>query len=322
MLDRLTGMAVFVAAADAGSFAAAAGPLGLSPQMVARHVAALETRLGVRMLNRTTRSQGLTETGRTYYERCRIVLAEVEAADARAGNARAEPHGRLRISAPVTFGAHSLAPVVARYMRDHPKVDVDLFLTDRFVDLINEDVEATIRIGPLADSELIARTLAPYRLVACASPAYLRERGTPVIPDDLAGHDCLGYAYRTRPIDKEWLFTRDGRTHAVRISRRLEVNDGVALLSVAVAGGGIVLAAEDVLRHAIDDGRLVRVLPGFDPPSRPMHLVYVADRRQTPKLRAFIDAVSSAFGSANKAGDGAVADRHRGRTHAAPMTPP
>lgn len=295
MLDRLTSMAVFVGAADAGSFAAAAGPLGLSPQMVARHVAELEKQLGVRLLNRTTRSQGLTESGRTYYERCRIVLAEVEAANSLAGESRAEPHGRLRISAPVTFGAHSLAPVIARYMRDHPKVDVDLFLTDRFVDLVNEDVEATFRIGPLADSGLIARPLAPYRLVACASPAYLRERGAPATPEDLTGHTCLSYAYRTRPTDKEWLFTRDGQTHAVRISRRLEANDGVALLSVALAGGGIVLAAEDVLRQAIDDGRLVRVLPGYDPPSRPMHLVYVADRRQTPKLRAFIDVAAIAF---------------------------
>ena len=254
-----------------------------------------KTSFGVRLLNRTTRSQGLTESGRTYYERCRIVLAEVEAANSLAGESRAEPHGRLRISAPVTFGAHSLAPVVARYMRDYPKVDVDLFLTDRFVDLINEDVEATFRIGSLADSGLIARPLAPYRLVACASPVYLREHGAPVTPEDLAGHTCLSYAYRTRPTDKEWLFTRDGRTHAVRISRRLEVNDGVALLSVALAGGGIVLAAEDVLRQAIDDSRLVRVLPGYDPPSRPMHLVYAADRRQTPKLRAFIDAAAFAF---------------------------
>ena len=296
MLDRLTSMAVFVGAADAGSFAAAAGPLGLSPQMVARHVAALEKQLGVRLLNRTTRSQGLTESGRTYYERCRIVLAEVEAATSLAGESRAEPHGRLRISAPVTFGAHSLAPVIARYMRDYPKVDVDLFLTDRFVDLINEDVEATFRIGPLALSELIARPLAPYRLVACASPAYLRERGAPLTPGDLAGHTCLGYAYRTRPTDKGWVFTRDGKTHAVQVDRRLEANDGVALSSIASAGGGIVLAGADVLRQAIDDGRLVRILPDYDPPSRPMHLVYAADRRQTPKLRAFIDAAVIAFG--------------------------
>ena len=303
MLDRLTSMAVFVGAADAGSFAAAAGPLGLSPQMVARHVAALEKQLGVRLLNRTTRSQGLTESGRTYYERCRVVLAEVEAANSLAGESRAEPHGRLRISAPVTFGAHGLAPVIAQYMRDYPKVDVDLFLTDRYVDLINEDVEATFRIGLLADSELIARPLAPYRLVACASPVYLRERGAPATPEDLARHTCLSYSYRTRPTDKEWLFTRGGRTHALRISSHLEANDGVALLSVALAGGGIVLAAEDVLLPAIEDGRLVKVLPGYDPPSRPMHLVYVADRRQTPKLRAFIDAASLAFKS-DRLGDG------------------
>ncbi len=115
-------------------------------------------------------------------------------------------------------------------------------------------------------------------------------------PEDLAGHDCLSYAYRTRPTDKDWLFTRDGRTHAVRINRRLDANDGVALLSIALAGGGVVLAAEDLLRQAIKEGRLARVLPDYEPSSRPMHLVYAADQRQTPKLRAFIDAAVTAFG--------------------------
>ena len=296
MLDRLTSMSVFVSAADAGSFAAAAGPLGLSPQMVARHVATLERQLGVLLLNRTTRSQSLTETGRAYYERCRTVLAEVEAADALAGESRAEPHGKLRISAPVTFGGHGLAPMVAQYMRDHPKVTIDLFLTDRLVDLVNEGVEVTFRIGALSDSELIARPLAPYRLTACASPDYLREHGAPATPEDLKRHHCLSYAYRTRPTDKEWLFTRDGRTHAVPVTSRLEANDGVALRSIAESGAGIVVAAEDVLRHSVNDGRLVRVLAGYDLPSRPMHLVYAADRRQTSKLRTFIGAAVTTFG--------------------------
>ena len=194
MMDRLAAMAAFVKAADAGSFAAAAGPLGLSPQMVAKHVAFLEHRLGARLLNRTTRRQSLTEVGREYRERCRIVLAEATAADALAEEAMATPRGRLRISAPVTFGAHGLVPLVIRYLRDHPDVEVDLTLTDRFVDLVEEGYEAVFRIGPLADSSLMARALAPYRLIACASPAYLRARGTPLVPPDLVDHECLGYS--------------------------------------------------------------------------------------------------------------------------------
>ena len=164
MMDRLTSMAAFVTAADVGSFAAAAAQLGMSPQMVAKHVTFLEDRLGSRLLNRTTRRQSLTEVGRAYHERCKIVLAEADAADALAQERRALPRGRLRITAPVTFGAHSLMPLVTRYLRDHPEVEIDLALTDRFVDLVEEGREVAFRVGLLDDSGLLARSLAPYRL--------------------------------------------------------------------------------------------------------------------------------------------------------------
>ena len=296
MMDRLASMAAFVTAADVGSFAAATVPLGMSPQMVAKHVTFLEDRLGSRLLNRTTRRQSLTEVGRTYYERCKIVLAEADAADALAQERRAVPRGRLRISAPVTFGAHSLMPLITRYLRDHPEVQIDLALTDRFVDLVEEGHEVAFRVGRLDESGLIARALLPYRLAACASPAYLRAHGTPVTPQDLTRHECLGYAYWPRPADDEWYFDSNGSRHTVRVRSRLQVNDSRALMAAAIDGYGIVMGPEDVLRDALASGHLVQILPDHAAPSRPMHLLYTADRRQTPKLRTFISSAVQAFG--------------------------
>jgi DNA-binding transcriptional LysR family regulator len=297
-MDRLASMAAFVRATEAGSFAAAAGALGMSPQMVAKHVASLESRLGTRLLNRTTRRQSLTEIGRAYYERCKLVLAEAEAADLLAHDARTVPHGRLRVSAPVSFGTHSLIPLVARYLRQHSSVEIDLALSDRFVDLVEEGYEAVFRIGPLSDSGLMARALLPFHLIACASPAYLREHGTPMAPADLGSHECVGYADWSRPEPREWHFVRLGRTYAVQPRSRLRVNDAKGLLSAALAGYGIVVIDEDLARDALARGQLVRLLQEFEPPSRPMHLLYLADRQQTPKLRTFIDAAVQAFGLA------------------------
>ncbi|MGH8409080.1 MAG: LysR family transcriptional regulator, partial [Pseudomonas sp.] len=198
MMDRLSSMSAFVMAAELGSYARAAERLGMSPQMVAKHVAALERRLGARLLNRTTRRQSLTELGSAYYERCKHILTEAEAADSLAQIMNDTPRGKLKISAPVTFGSYSLMPLVTEFLRDNPEVEIDLHLTDRFVDLVEEGYEVAFRIGPLANSSLTARPLQPYRLVVCAAPKYLAERGTPLTPADLEHHECLGYAYWSR----------------------------------------------------------------------------------------------------------------------------
>ncbi len=299
MIDRLTSMAVFVKAADLGSFAATAGALKISPQMVAKHVAQLERHLGGVLLARTTRSQSLTALGQSYYERCRIILAEVEAADALVPHADTAPTGRLRISAPLA--AHVLIPLMTRFLAEYPQVVIDLVLTDRYVDLIEERFEAVFRVGELADSALVQRSLSRYSLVACASPAYLHARGTPATPADLAGHDCLGYAYRTRPSERTWRFTRGGEFHDVVVNYRLEANDGVALMVAALAGAGVVVAAEALLRDAIQDGRLVRILPDYELPSRPFHLLYPREHRQTPKLARFVALAVSVLGSERNA---------------------
>ena len=290
-MDRLASMAAFVKTVDSGSFAATASALGISPQMVAKHVAYLEARLGTRLLNRTTRKQSLTEIGRTYYDRCKAALAEVDWADALADEARGKPRGRLRINAPLTFGAHALTPLVASFLRRHPEVEVDLVLDDRFVDPIEDAFEAVFRIGPLESSTLQAVELAPFQTVVCASPTYLRERAIPSTPDELSGHECLAFANWPEPIIGDWRFVRDGRTFKVAIRSRLKVNNAAALLQAALAGFGLALIARDLARPHLSAGDLVQVLPNYQPPSRPVHLLFHPARRQTPKLSNFIDAV-------------------------------
>jgi DNA-binding transcriptional LysR family regulator len=297
VLDRLTSMTVFVQATQAGSFAAAADKLGMSPQMVARHIAALEQHLATRLLNRTTRKQSLTEFGRAYLERCQTVLAEVNAADALAQAVQVKPQGRLRINAPVTFGRHGLMPLVARFLRDFPEVELELTLSDRQVDPIEEGYEAIVRIGPLDENlAMVARPLQPYRLVACASPAYLNEHGTPLEPADLAGHECVGFAPWPADLNRQWHFQQSGRDGEAAVGSRLSINDWGAIHSAARDGFGIVLGYEHAVAEDLAAGRLMRVLPDFEGPSRPMHLLYAADRRMTPKLRCFVDRMVETFG--------------------------
>lgn len=299
-MDKFRAMQVFVTATDAGSFAAAANLLELSPQMIARYIEHLEQHLQVRLLNRTTRRQQLTEFGRAYYARCVRVLADVEAADALALETHAQPMGALKISAPQNFGAQSLMPVINQFLAEHPLVEIDLDLTDRYVDLIAEGVEAAFRIGEpgVADStSLVVRPLRPYQLLVCASPAYLQAHGTPVHPSDLSSHACLGYVFTDRVMDKEWVFTRHGKTYPVSVASRLRVNSADAQLKAAIAGFGMVMAALDLLAPALASGQLVRVLPNYEGPSKPMNLIYPADRQRTAKLRHFIDGVMKTFGA-------------------------
>ncbi len=295
-MDRLTSMAVFVKAADLGSFAAAADAMGLSPQMVAKHVVSLEDRLGAALLLRTTRRQSLTDVGRAYYDRCKLVLTEVEAADSLAQDMRSQPKGVLRINAPMTFGAFSLAPFITRYLARFPEMYIDLTLNDRFVDPLEEGYEVLVRVGEVDHSSLIAYPLAAYRLIACAAPSYLAERGMPQTPSDLAHHDCLAYANWSPSIPCRWEFTRNGKAEEVQASGRVRSNDWKALLHAALEGYGVTLGPESVLKAEIAAGRLVRVLPDYEGPARPMHVLTPAGRRPTVKIRSFVEAMTQEFG--------------------------
>src|SRR5918998_2166590 len=187
MMDRFTSMQVFAKAVETGSFSAAADALSMSSQMVGKHVRLLEDHLGVRLINRTTRRQSLTEIGRSFYERVRTILAEVEAAEALAAESRAIPRGQIRVNAPVTFGVHELARALPEYLAAYPEVDVELTLADRIVDLIDEGYDAVFRVGSLADSGLIARSLRPQEFILCAAPAYVDAHGAPRVPGELKG---------------------------------------------------------------------------------------------------------------------------------------
>ena len=296
MSDRLAEMEVFVKASDLGSFTAAAKALGMTPQMVGKHVRSLEERLGTPLMRRSTRRQSLTEAGQVYYERCRAVLAEFALAEATVENLGALPKGRLRLSAPVGLGASRLAPLLTAFMQRNPAIEVELVLTDRYVDLIDEGFDAVMRLGPIGDTSLAARELMRHDQVACASPDYLRKYGIPLVPGDLVGHDCLGFVNASGLPYAEWRFTgRDCTVHSVHVRSRFRVNDGRVLALAAVAGAGIVLQPEAVLRQHLDAGRLVPILDDFRPPVRPMALLFPNRRPQPPKLRALIDEVVAAF---------------------------
>ncbi len=295
-MDRLTSMNVFVKSADLGSFAATAEALEMSPQMVAKHIEFLETRLGTTLINRTTRRQSLTDVGRAYYDRCKLVLSEAEAADSLALDMHTQPKGVLKVSAPMTFGAFNMPPFVMKFLAKHPEMQIDLSLSDRYVDPLEKGVEVMIRIGELKDSSLIARPLAPYRLIACASPDYLSKGSTPNTPSELAKHDCLVYANRSPIIPYRWRFTQEGKSQEVTVNGRFRCNNWKALLHAAIAGFGIILGPETILAAELSTGRLVRVLANYEGPAKPMHVVYPVTRKPTIKLRSFVDALVTEFG--------------------------
>ncbi|MEN5124911.1 LysR family transcriptional regulator [Pseudomonas putida] len=295
MLDRLRSMEVFVAAANTGSFAAAAVQLGMSAQMVARHVLALEDRLQVRLINRTTRKQSLTEIGQRYLVRCRDALAAFDAADV-----YEQPHGRLRISAPHQFGSHSLMAFVGEFMQRYPNIEIDLSLTDRAVNIIEEGFEAVVRIGDLGigdSSSLVARPLGGYQMLTCAAPDYLRDHGVPTHPSDLYRHQCLGYVFWDRVVYDEWLFTRDDELFKIRVGGRLQVNDAVAQLNAARSGLGILLGAEDLVEKSLESGELIQVLPEYQAPYKLVHLIYPVEKQRSVKLQRFVDEAVERFGS-------------------------
>ena len=294
-MDRLQSMSVFAKAVELGSFSAAGEALRMSSQLVGKYVQTLEQHLGVRLINRTTRRHHLTEAGFAFYERVKIILAEVEAAEGMAAISGGIPRGQLRINAPVSFGIHALSRHLPDYMAAYPEVTVDLSLSNRYVDLIDEGFDVAFRVGELSDSGLIARALAPYRLQLCAAPAYLANHPPITHPGDLTQHECLGFSYtdlRTR-----WTFGGSDGEITVPVSGKLMVDSGEALLMAARAGMGLFIQPSELVRDDLADGRLVEVLPNYPIPTRPFHLLYAPDRRMTPKLRSFIDFAVAAFGA-------------------------
>lgn len=280
-------MEVFAVVADAGSLAAAAKRLRLSPAAVTRAIAALEDRLGVRLFNRTTRSLSLTEAGTRLLDSTRRLLSEVEEAEKAAAGATAIPSGHLTLTASVTFGRTDVAALVLDFLQEQPRVTASLLLLDRVVNLVEEGIDVAVRIAHLPDSTLVARRVGTVRRVLVASPAYLAERGAPEKPDDLKRHDVI--AFTGLLPGREWRLVDDGRDTAVVLSPRFEVNDAVAAIAGAERGDGITIALSYMVAGAIAQRRLIPVLDRFTPPAVPVQLVYPRARTMAAKVRTFLD---------------------------------
>ncbi len=285
-MDRLESMHVFVQIVERGSLTGAAKACGMSATMVGNHLRALEKQLGAQLLNRTTRSQRLTAFGADYYPRCQEILRLISETQARAQDQQLKPAGTLRITAPVSYGAAALMPALPDFMARYPDVKVEVQLTDSVVDLAEQGFEAAIRIGELPDSGLIVRPLAPYRMMICAAPAYLRQHGVPRTPEMLSAHECLSFSAASRT---HWRLERDGAIATVPVAGRLKVNNGPALRIAALQGLGIIMQPAVLLRDDVAAGRLVQLFAEYDVGSRPVSLVYLADRYRSSKLNRFVD---------------------------------
>lgn len=292
--DVLTGMRVFAAVVDAGSFAGAADRLELSRGMTSRYVAQVEAHLGARLLNRTTRRLSLTEAGQDYYQRATQVLAMVEDAERSATRGSAQPRGNLRINTSVAFGARHLGAAISAYLQRYPQVKADLTLNDRTVDLVEEGFDVAVRIAHQIDPGLVARPITLARMAACAAPAYLKEHGTPRSPDDLTRHNCLTYAYTGQQYD--WHFRRLGRDYAVTVAGNFHGNNGDILCAAAADGLGVILQPTFLVYELLRTKRLVRILEGYEPEGFTIFAVYPSRQFLTPKVRTFIDFLVERFG--------------------------
>jgi DNA-binding transcriptional LysR family regulator len=294
-MDQFAAIEAFVRVAESGSFSKAAERLRSSKSAVSRQVSALEAELGARLLHRTTRALTLTEAGRSYFAQAARILADLAEANASVGQLQAAPRGRLRVSAPMSFGFLHLAPAVPAFLDRYPDVELDMIMSDRFVDLVDEGFDMAVRIGKLTDSSLVARKLAPNRRTVCAAPAYLQKRGIPTSPDDLKAHECL--CYSNLGMAQEWRFVRpDGRPWPVEVSGRLHANNGDALRAAALRGFGLAVLPSFLVGHDFQSGALVSVLEDVLPQDSAVHAVYPHARHLSPKVRAFVDFLAERFG--------------------------
>lgn len=280
-------MTAFVAVADLQGFAPAARKLGVSASAVTRLVAGLEERLGARLLQRTTRSVTLTDVGARYLERARRILADIDEAEGAAQAERTQPTGRLVISAPVGFGRIHVTPLISAYLQRYPDVAGELRLTDRMVNLVEDGVDAAVRIGHLADSSLVARTVGSMRRIVVASPDYLARRGEPKKPQDIAGHDTIQFGGVAA--SPEWRFMQNGEDIRVAHAPRFTTNIADAAIWHAEHGGGLTCVLAYQAAEALAAGRLKVVLERFERPAIPIHIVYATSRLLSAKVRVFID---------------------------------
>ena len=292
-MDRLLSLESFVAAVEAGSISAAAERIGTAKSVVSKRVMDLEAHLGARLLNRNARRLSLTDAGAGFYDQARRLLGELKEAEDAVIGRDAAPRGTLRVAAPMSFGTLYLKTLAVAFMRDWPDLTIDLDLSDRYVDLATEGHDLAVRIGRLPNSSLIARTITPIRQVICASPDYLRRRGTPGTPDELSVHD--GLLYSVREPHGMWHIQVEGQLRAYRIGSRMRCNNGEVLLEAALGGLGLAILPAFMVAPHLESGALRAVLGNHSPPDGEISAVYVRNRHLSPNVRAFIAALLAAY---------------------------
>ncbi|NYH10062.1 LysR family transcriptional regulator [Pseudomonas moraviensis] len=299
-MDLFQSMSVYVRVVESGSMTAAALQCEMSTTMVGNHLRALEQRLGVQLLQRTTRRQRLTEFGSVYYQRCLEVLGLVADSERLAEQTLDEPRGILRVTAPLTFGVERLAPALSEFSLQCPQVKLDVILTNRRPDLLESGLDVAFRLGHFDQSNLIARPLIDYTLTVCASPEYVARRGMPLTPEELRQHDCLSFAYPAgddwQSVEKQWRLSGPDGDIMVDVKGPMLINSSAGLHQAARTGMGIVMLPDALVEQDLRDGRLVVVMPDYQPPNRPMHLLYAPDRYRLPKLRRFVEFAMQMWG--------------------------
>jgi DNA-binding transcriptional LysR family regulator len=294
-MDRLRALEVFVEVVRKNGFARAADALDTSPANVTRIIADLEEHLGTRLLNRSSRKMSLTESGDALYERASSIVEEMADVEAIASASAMKPRGLLRINAPLSFGILHLAPLWPKFLTHYPEVELEVALIDRVVDIVDEGFDMAIRISRSGTSEHAARKLATSHNIACASPAYLQQRGVPQIPSDLTEHTCIGYSYAASA--DEWRFSDEkGRAHPVKVSCSMHTNNGDTARAAALGGAGIIWQPTFLIGADLREGRLQRVLPGFSLPDIDVLAVYPSRRHLSAKVRVMIDFLAAEFG--------------------------
>ncbi|MES2105468.1 MAG: LysR family transcriptional regulator [Pseudomonadota bacterium] len=293
-MDRLRAMEVFVEVVRKNGFARAADVLDTSPANVTRIISDLESHLGTRLLNRSSRKMSLTESGEALYERAKSIVEEMVEVEAIASSAAMQPRGLLRINAPLSFGILHLAPLWPKFKEMYPEVELEIALIDRVVDIVEEGYDLAIRISRVGSTAHAARKLATSHNIACASPDYLRKHGVPAIPADLTGHNCIVYSYS--PIADEWNFMDDkGHLHAVKVPYTMRTNNGDTARAAALAGAGIIWQPSFIVGADLQAGRLVPILPGFRLPDIDVLAMYPSRRHLSAKVRVMIDFLVEEF---------------------------
>lgn len=293
-MDRFQSLTAFAKVVETGSFARAADRLDFSVSAVSRQVADLEAHLGVRLLNRTTRRLSLTESGRAFHERCVQLLADLDEAEEEVTAAAIVPRGTLKLTAPISFGVGYLAPAIAQFRLQHPQLRFEIDLSDRATDIVDEGIDLAIRIGDIGSKALIGRRIGVSRMICCAAPAYLARHPPPRTPADLAAHPCLTYEYSS--VGNLWRFAdAAGGVHEVKVSGPVHANNGAMLSALAVAGVGVNLEPDFIVADDVRAGRLVRLLPGYEPPAIGINAAYPSRRHLSAKVRSFIDFLAQRF---------------------------